>query len=359
MNVEISGIFRKGGNMPYVPGIDVSGWEPNIDWRAVRASGVRFAFLKATEGTHYVDPTFAPNWVNTKRVGIIRGAYHYLRGGVDGAAQADFFLKQVKLEEGDLPPVLDVENIYNEDVSNQTMIARAEAWLKKVEADTGVRPIIYSGPYFLKDRMFHPIFGTPNWAKNYKIWLANYLDHYQEGSLPLQPKNWQNWLFWQYTDKGIVPGIEGGVDLNWFRGSLDDLYALAGGKEPEPAKHIVKTKDTISSVAKQYGVTVFELIEANPQLLKEGAVLDIPIVATDVATTNVDPGSITGSNTGTSSTPPGTDEQDFITYKVQEGDNLSFIAVRFNTTVDKIAAANGITNPNIISVGKKLKIPKS
>jgi lysozyme len=344
--------------MAYVPGIDVSSWEPNIDWRQVRLAGYRFAFLKATEGVAHVDSTFAQNWVNTKRVGILRGAYHYLRGDMDGKLQADLYLQTIGIEAGDFPPVLDVENINNENVPNSKMIAQAEIWLQRVEEITHRKPIIYSGPYFLKDRMSRPVFGPPSWAMQYPLWIANYPYTYHEGSLPIQPVGWQNWKVWQYTDKGIVPGIDGQVDLNWFRGTIEELYAFAGATEVAQAEHAVMANETLITIAAQYGLTLIQLVEANPQIVQPGMTLKIPQAVIESATTNVEltppvvPPVVSTPVIPSSSSKPG-----YVMYTIRAGDNLTAIAARYNTSVDKIAAANGISNPNQIDVGQQLKIP--
>ncbi len=340
--------------MAYVPGIDVSRWKPDINWTVVRASGIRFAFLKATEGINYIDATFEPNWVNTKRVGILRGAYHYLRGDQDANQQADLFLRVVKLEAGDLPPVLDVENIYNENVSNQKMVATAEIWLKKVEQATGRLPIIYSAPYFLRDRMTRSMLGAPSWSKKYTLWLANYVTNYHEGALPIQPGSWSDWKFWQYTDKGIVSGINSNVDMNWFRGTLDELYAFAGAQPTEPATHIVQAGETIKSIAAQYGIAILDLLESNPDILQKGATLKIPEAITAQAQTNVPQDA-----PSPSPADPVLPSSNFVSYTVKPGDTLSAIATRHNSTVDKIVAENALPNANMISVGQVLRIPKA
>ncbi|MBL0015595.1 MAG: hypothetical protein IPP17_03940 [Bacteroidetes bacterium] len=92
-----------------IRGIDVSRYQGKIEWAKVKQAGIRFAFIKATEGTDYVDPYFAVNWDEAKDKGIARGAYHFFRPAQDGKAQAEHFLKQVKWTKGDLPPVLDLE----------------------------------------------------------------------------------------------------------------------------------------------------------------------------------------------------------------------------------------------------------
>jgi GH25 family lysozyme M1 (1,4-beta-N-acetylmuramidase)/LysM repeat protein len=308
--------------------------------------------MKATEGLNYIDKTFAPNWLNTKRVGIVRGAYHYLRGEVDGAQQADLYLKTVQFESGDLPPVLDLENIGNENISNSVMVARAEAWLNRVVQVTNKTPMIYSGPFFLRDRITRPVLGPPLWAKKYSLWLANYLLNLHAGSLPIQPSGWQEWKIWQYTDKGKVPGIDGLVDLNWFRGTMEELYAFVGGTPSELTSHTVQASDSLHSIAGQYGVALLDLLELNPQLLKQGMTLKIPPVILDSAITNVAPDATNPSVTDQQPVQAG-----FVQYTIKAGDNLTIIAARFNTSATKIAAENRIANPDQISIGQVLKIP--
>src|SRR5262245_49797633 len=88
-------------------GVDVSHYDGTIDWAKVKAAGIDFAFMKATENLNFVDPTFATNWTNAGTAGVIRGAYHFFRASVDGAKQAEFFVQTTGLPEpGDLPPVI-------------------------------------------------------------------------------------------------------------------------------------------------------------------------------------------------------------------------------------------------------------
>ena len=337
--------------MNFTAGIDVSAWQPKIDWSAARQGGVRFAFMKATEGLTYIDKTFAPNWLNTKRAGIVRGAYHYLLGGMDAVQQADLFLKTVQFEDGDLPPALDLENTGNENVSNATMVAAAEAWLNRVAQVTNKTPMIYSGPFFLRDRITRPVLGPPLWAKKYPLWIANYVTNYHDGSMPVQPSGWQDWKFWQYTKTGHVAGIDGAVDLDWFRGSVADLYAFVGSAPAEPAVYVVKVNDSLQSIAKQYGVALLDLLDLNPQLLTPGMTLKIPTSVADNAQTNV-PADTPSPSPADPPVMPG-----FVQYTVKSGDNLSLIAVHFKTSVDKIVAENRLANPDKISVGQVLKIP--
>jgi lysozyme len=335
--------------MATVPGIDVSYWDSGIDWPKVRATGHRYVFVKATEGDFYADPTFDDNWLGAKKAGLLRGAYHFFRCNVDPKKQATKFIDYVKTmnDNGELPPVLDLES--NDGQTKDKVVARAKAWLDLVEAAFGRKPIIYSGQYFLQDYFTEAGGGPPSWAKDYPLWLAQYPNVYVEGSKPYLPRGWYNWTFWQYSEKGKVNGINANVDLDLFNGSLEDLYKFAGAeiiteKPTTPQKHMVAAGDSFETIANKYGVTVRELVTANPQLLKTGEQLTIP-VAVAIPSDNG------GTGGSTSDTAPKR------THAVKPGDTLTAIAIKYGTTVAAIATLNNITNINNISVGQLLYIP--
>lgn len=336
----------------YIKGIDVAHWEPEIDWGKVRAQGVRFAFIKATQAG-FADIKFMSHWVGAKQAGILRGAYHFLDPRVDGRAQAETFLRTVTLEPGDLPPVLDLEDLPVELTgqgkpgkkgakeakaskgskqgkskpasplaTNAQFISCAEKWLKVVEAETGRNPIIYSSPAFLKDRFCGPRGAPPAWSERYTLWIANYLDHpIGENDLPLQPRGWCDWTFWQYSKSGLVDGIYNRertqltpVDLNFFRGSLEELYALAGAPLPEGSE------------------------DEQPEV-DEDRIVTLPV---DESTD--------------SNAPP---QAPALQHIIQAGDTLFALALLHQTTVEDILAINPqITNPNLIRVGDTLNIPR-
>jgi len=163
---------------------------------------------------------------------------------------------------------------------------------------------------------------------------------------PALPKGWFKWTLWQYTDKGVVNGINAAVDMNLFNGTLEELYAFAGAQpvaEDRPKTHKVAAGDTFENIASKYGVTVRELVMANLQLLKAGDTLTVP---SPVAIPQ-ESGTNSGSSTGSSSK----------TYTVQAGDTLSFIAIKFAVTVAAIASLNSIKDINKLKVGQVLRIP--
>jgi GH25 family lysozyme M1 (1,4-beta-N-acetylmuramidase) len=207
-------------NGQVVYGVDVSGYQgSSINWSTVKAAGRVFGFAKATEGTGFIDGSFAHNWPGMRNAGVLRGAYHFFRPGVDGAAQADYFVDEIDaqggLAAGDLPPVADVE--VSDNVSAATVIARLHAFLDRVQARTGRVPLIYTANFFWGDYL-----GNPNFA-SYPLWVANY-----GPSCPYLPNAFTQWKFWQYADNASVNGI-GSVDGDMFNGTLADLRAWAGG----------------------------------------------------------------------------------------------------------------------------------
>ena len=115
--------------MNLVHGVDVSVYEPNVDWRSVRTQGFRFALIRATSGTGYKDPKFTEHWTGAGAAGILRGAYHYLFGSQDARKQAEFFIETVGADKGELPPIVDLEDKYNENVLNSKLISTCKTFL--------------------------------------------------------------------------------------------------------------------------------------------------------------------------------------------------------------------------------------
>lgn len=132
-----------------VQGIDVSHWQGRIDWKAVAGAGVRFAFLKATEGGDYLDPRFRENWEQASKAGVPRGAYHFMVWCRSAAEQAAWFKKSVPADPSSLPPVLDVEWNGNprtcpRKVPREQALTMIREVLAAMEAHTRKRPVIYT-----------------------------------------------------------------------------------------------------------------------------------------------------------------------------------------------------------------------
>jgi LysM repeat protein len=261
---------------------------------------------------------------------------------MDGKKQADNFISVVKgaNDPGELPMALDLEA--TDATPKNKIITKAKIWLDEVEQAFGRKPAIYSSVSYLETN-FSDIGGGPvAWTKDYPFWLAWYPNTYTPGMSPLMPRGWFNWNFWQYDKTGSVNGINSIVDLDVFNGTLGDLYKFAGVQAPDqtPKTHTVAAGDSFESIANKYGVTVRELVGANPQLLKIGDNLTVPVPIAIPQDTN-----------------PITTTPQTRTYTVQRGDTLYSIAIKFSTTVAALASANNIANPNVIQIGQVLTIP--
>ena len=185
-----------------VEGIDVSHYQGIIDWPTVEGADIRFAYIKATQGTQWVDPRFVENWSAVARTSIRRGAYHFLEPDVDGTAQAKHFLKTVKLKEGDLLPVVDVET------KGPNLRVNLEKFLNEVKRQTKLDAMIYVAPAFWNDHL--ETARKDAWPN--PLWIAEYGVSTPKAAGSLGP-----WLVWQYEQDGRVPGIKGPVDRDRAR----------------------------------------------------------------------------------------------------------------------------------------------
>lgn len=198
-----------------IRGIDISHHQGEIDWQKlasakIKESQVSFVFIKATEGLSLLDENFNDNFYQAREYGFIRGAYHYFKPNVPASKQAAYYLKQVHLEPGDLPPVLDIEETGN--LSKHELQQAALTWLRTVEKRYRVKPILYTGYKFKESYLNAPEFA------DYPYWIA----HYYVPKLSYKGA----WKFWQHTDCGRLPGIREKVDLNIYNGSMYDLHRL-------------------------------------------------------------------------------------------------------------------------------------
>ncbi len=198
-------------------GMDISHYQrrEDIQWDSLHiANGaipMSFVILRATMGNRNADKHFGEFWELSKKHQLIRGAYHFYRADEDPVLQANNFLANVQLESGDLPPVLDIEKIPRRK-SKEKLIADLKIWCRIVEDKYGEKPIIYTYYHYYKDYLRGEF-------PNYPLWLANY------NEVP-QPSPTDPWVMWQFTENGIVAGIDSKVDLNVFNGNLWSLQRL-------------------------------------------------------------------------------------------------------------------------------------
>ena len=197
-----------------VHGFDISHHQGDINWKELQKVQnapfpVRFVFMKASEGGDFSDTTFIRNFDRARQYGFIRGAYHFFNPNTDAARQADFFIRSVKLEPGDLPPVLDIEKVGDNELELRKGV---KTWLRLIERHYRVKPILYASYKFKERYLNDSIFNT------YPYWIA----HYYVDSVRYEGE----WKFWQHTDGGTLPGIREQVDLNVFNGTLDELKRM-------------------------------------------------------------------------------------------------------------------------------------
>lgn len=197
---------------PELHGVDVSHYQDTIEWDTVAVhQPIDFAFVKATEGHDYVDSLFCQNWESLKRLGIVRGAYHFFRAYGCGEEQAENFLTHVEMHPGDLVPVLDLER--TDGMPPEVMREEAAIWLTKVAQALQVTPIIYSNQHFYETYL-------AGYFDQYPLWIARYSD-----DMPCL-ENGKCWDIWQYSNEGCIDGICQKVDLNVFPGSKEALDRL-------------------------------------------------------------------------------------------------------------------------------------
>jgi lysozyme len=189
-----------------IKGIDVSHYQGNISWRAIAESGdVKFSYLKATEGSKYKDPNFMKNSNGAAANGIPTGAYHFYTASSTGIDQASNFIATVPKGKGKLPPAVDIEGVatkqdaFKEELNN---------YVEMVTEHYGQKPIFY-----VTSEVYNLLYDD---YKGFYFWIINV------NSSPVV----KGWTFWQYSSKGKIPGINGNVDLNQYKGSLWDFNNL-------------------------------------------------------------------------------------------------------------------------------------
>ncbi|KPA23283.1 Lysozyme M1 precursor [Shimia sp. SK013] len=196
-----------------IHGIDVSRWQGEIDWREAQRAGVSFAFFKATEGGDLADPRFDDHRRGAQAAGVPWGAYHYYYFCRSAEEQARWFIRNVP-RGSDLPHVLDMEwtprsKTCTKRPSGAKVRSEARKFLSILQKHYDRRPIVYTTVDFYQDTGIGQVGGTEFWLRS----VAGHPKDVYPGS---------RWTFWQYTGTGEVPGVDGEVDINVFRGSPED-----------------------------------------------------------------------------------------------------------------------------------------
>ena len=339
MYILIAPVYAFGPSSSNIyDGIDVSGWQGNIDYSEVASSGIEIVYMKASEGTSFVDPYFNQNYTNAKANGLKVGFYHYLtaRSNSEAVAEANFFVSTISGMTPDCRLAMDFESFGN--LSAEEINEIGLTFMQTVESLSGKEMVIYSDTSNASN-----IFGGG--LTNYPLWVAQY-----EVEEPTPNGNWDSWVGWQYTDAGEISGINGYVDRDRF---TDGILLNENSEVPLPDNTnkpsaggtttiTIQRGQTLSGIALEYNTTVQILVElnniANPNLIYAGSTLIVPSGETPIDT---DGNSTSGQTI----------------YVVQRGDTLNKIAAEFGTTARAIAVENNIRNINLIYVGQRLIIP--
>jgi len=238
-----------------IQGIDVSHWQDDrstpqkMNFKKAVKAGAKFVFIKISE-RGYLDRDWEYNWKAAKDAGLLRGGYHFLRWDLSGLVQARLFTEVLRDDPGELPPVADYEA--PRQGSRYPSNALLEQFLLEVEEKLNRRPMIYTSPGFWQDNGRNKRYRTfeNKWAY-YPLWIAHYFKNFQLGvSQPDMIEPWKSmgktWSFWQFTANGDgkAYGAETkSIDLNWFNGTLDELYKFANTSQPTstPAPNPIPT----------------------------------------------------------------------------------------------------------------------
>lgn len=210
-----------------IHGIDVSRWQGDIDWNTVRKAGTQFAYIKATEGGDFVDPKFMENWNAARAAGVPRGAYHFYYFCRPVEEQISWFIQNVPVDPAALPPVLDMEwngesKTCRTRPTQGKIVADMNVFLDALQAHYGKRPVVYTTVDFHREILVGHFTAHDFWIRS----VARHPMH-------MYSKR-DDWVFWQYTAEGRVPGIKGDVDRNVFFGTKRQWQQWLRGELPNP-----------------------------------------------------------------------------------------------------------------------------
>lgn len=187
-----------------IEGIDVSHWEGDIDFQEVKRAGIRFVYMKASEGVSYIDPDFERNYREARKARLKIGFYHYVTAGSEeeARAQARHFADVIwgKVYHG--CPVMDFESF--DSLTKDQINDISTAFLQELREVTGKRVAIYSDANNATNTFDARLAVYPLWIADYGVARPDMRNH------------WKRWAGWQYTDAGRVEGIRGRVDRNYF-----------------------------------------------------------------------------------------------------------------------------------------------
>lgn len=319
-------------------GIDVSNWQKNIDYAKVKNAGIKIVYIKASEGTTFIDPYLEKNYANAKANNLMIGFYHFLtaRTVSQAEAQASFFASVIEGKEVDCKLAMDYEQFYG--VSTDEINQIAVAFLRKLKQITKKDVIVYSNLNNLRNTFNKSVSNEGN------LWLAYYNNI---NNLIGVNSAWDTYIGIQYTSSGSIPGIQGNVDRDRFSKEIfmestdpNEIESGSGNDKSKIINYIVKPGDTLSKIAYKYGTTVDEIAKLNNI---QNVNLIYPGQCLEIITNSIN--QITGMNQ--------------TIYTVRKGDTLTKISVKFGVSVQNLVAWNNIKNPNLIYAGNTLIIYKN
>ena len=310
--------------MTPIRGIDVSLCQGSIDWEAVKASGVKFALIKAGEND-FKDPRFEENYNACRRIGLQIGAYWYCQvTTVEGArAEARCCMKVLSGKIFEYPIYYDIEEKKTFNTGYNNVNAMIQAWHDELRPNKW-----YSGLYMSRSHIQSMV--DPNLAYKYALWVAEWGSHcYYDGDYGM----------WQYSSEGEVDGINGRVDCDLCSKPYPDTI-INGGWNNNKASSPAPAKKTNKQIAEEVWQGKWgNGADRKKRLTDDGYDYNTVQKLVDEMANNYN-------------------HRNDVRYVVKAGDTLSEIAQKFNTTYQKIAADNGIKNPNLIYAGQVLKIYK-
>jgi GH25 family lysozyme M1 (1,4-beta-N-acetylmuramidase) len=196
-----------------VLGIDVSSWQPHVRWKIVKTDHLRFAYIKATEGTYYQSPTFRSQYRGARGAGIVAGAYHFATPDTSsGAAQARYFAAHGGgWRAGALPGVLDIEgNPYGRRCYGLTPAAMTgwiRVFVRTYHARTGWWPVINTFTSWWKACTGN----TLVFAARDPLWV----NAHGRTASPL-PAGWTSYTVWQWAETGTYPADQDVIPARLF-----------------------------------------------------------------------------------------------------------------------------------------------
>lgn len=305
-------------------GIDISYYQDNVDYSKLKEQGIEFAIIRCGYGKDagQKDSMFETHYKGLKDVGIKVGCYlySYCNNVNNAILEAENCLNMIKGKEFELPVFYDLEDKTTKALGKESITQIAKIFCERIEKE-GYKAGIYANLDWFRNYI------DVKQLEKYYIWLAQWSEkHTADFKVD----------FWQYSSKGQILGITGNCDLDYQFTDVSQNVSqktenVETPKTNEFIEYTVKRGDNLTNISRAYGTTIEELVRINniknPNLIYDGETLKIP------KNSNINE-----------------------YYIVKAGDNLTYIAKRYGTSVSRLVELNNIKNPNLILVGQKLKV---